>query len=188
MKILTALCAFLCTTAVMAETIEIIQPYARSASPNAKSGAAFMIINNTGEKDVTLTGGETEYAERAEIHTHNMTDDGIMKMMEVEGGLVVPAGQCVTLSRGGYHVMLLGLTKPILDGETFELALNFENIEPIKVDIKIDREFVQPEESVLPEGQESCLNAMGSMKHSVDHMKDMDHSDMNDHDMEHEHH
>lgn len=50
---------------------------------------------------------------------------GGMTMREV-AAIPVPAGEEVRLEPGGYHVMLLGLTEPLLAGDTFEIELEFE--------------------------------------------------------------
>lgn len=171
MKVLSTIGAFLCATTALGQSIEIMDAYARSAGESAKAGGAFMIINNTGEEDVTLIGGQTDYAARTEIHTHAMTAEGVMKMSKVEGGLKIPAGQCVALARGGYHVMMMGLTKPMIDGDMMKLSLEFENADPVDFEVKIDSQFEEPAEPMLPEGRDNCLNAK-------DAMTDMDHSKM----------
>jgi copper(I)-binding protein len=50
-----------------------------------------------------------------------------MVMRELEGGLVLGAGETVTLQPGGYHLMMLGLVEPLTVGSTFDIQLVFEN-------------------------------------------------------------
>jgi copper(I)-binding protein len=64
-------------------------------------------------------------------------EDGVAKMREVEGGIPVPAGESVTLEPGGLHVMLMGLSKPLAEGETAPLTLRFESGAEIAVDAPI---------------------------------------------------
>ena len=52
--------------------------------------------------------------------------DNIMRMERVEG-LEVSAYSRVLLKPGGYHVMLMGLAKPLIKGQSFMLSLTFEN-------------------------------------------------------------
>lgn len=123
----------------LAGDIQIEHPYARAASPIAKSGAAFMQITNTGAVDDTLIAASTEIAMRPELHTHIM-EDGIAKMREVEGGIPVPAGGMTMLKRGGYHVMLMGLTQPLVHGETVTITLVFEHAGEMVIEIPVDNE------------------------------------------------
>lgn len=50
-----------------------------------------------------------------------------MVMRELAGGLVLGAGETVTLQPGGYHLMLLGLVEPLTMDSTFDIQLVFEN-------------------------------------------------------------
>lgn len=117
-------------------------PYARASSPAAQVGAAFMVITNSGDADDRLVSATTEAAKRVELHTHVITD-GIAKMMEVEEGFVVPAHGEVLLQRGGYHVMMMGLTAPFVQGETIILHLEFENAGMVMLEVEIDNERME---------------------------------------------
>ncbi|NKX43415.1 copper chaperone PCu(A)C [Roseicyclus persicicus] len=120
--------------------MQVDDPYARAGSPMAQSGAAFMAITNATGTDDRLVGATSDIAERAELHTHVQTAEGVMQMREVEGGIPLPAGETVTLERGGLHVMFLGLTRPMLQGETFELTLEFETAPPLTITVPVDLE------------------------------------------------
>lgn len=119
-------------------SIMIHDAYARAASPAAKAGAAFMEIMNHGDTDDRLIGATTDAAVRVELHTHIDAGDGVMQMREVEGGIMIPAGDMHVLKRGGDHVMMMGLTAPFVDGEAIEVTLTFENAGELTVEIPID--------------------------------------------------
>ena len=119
--------------------INVEDPYARASSPAAQVGAAFMVITNSGDADDRLISATTEAAKRVELHTHVITD-GIAKMMEVEEGFVVPANGEVLLQRGGYHVMMMGLTAPFVQGETITLNLVFEVAGEVALEVAVDNE------------------------------------------------
>ncbi len=123
----------------MAGTIEIEDAYARAASPVAKTGAAFMHISNNGDVDDRLVAVKTDVARTPELHTHIM-EDGVAKMREVPEGFVIPAHGTTVLKRGGLHIMLMGLTKPFIQGETITLTLVFEKAGEITVEVPIDNE------------------------------------------------
>jgi copper(I)-binding protein len=60
-----------------------------------------------------------------EVHEVVMSD-GEMKMQPKEGGIVIAAGSSVALEPGGLHVMLMNLSKAILDGDEVTVTLDFE--------------------------------------------------------------
>lgn len=122
-----------------AESIEIVAPYARSASPTAKTGAAFMQIVNHGEAD-RLTGASSPAADLVQLHTHMESDEGVMKMVHVEEGFDLSAGETLSLERGGKHVMLMGLTAPLEQGATVSVTLTFEKAGDMVLDVPVDLE------------------------------------------------
>ena len=60
-----------------------------------------------------------------------------MRMQAVQGGIEVPAGGQVELKPGGYHVMLIGLTRDLTDGEKFPLTLQFEKGGEVTVEAEV---------------------------------------------------
>ena len=122
-----------------AQDIQIEDAYARAASPIAKSGATFMHIMNMGDIDDRLVAVTTDVAMMPELHTHIM-EDGIAKMREVEGGFEILAGEATILERGGLHIMLMGLTRPLLHGEVITLTLIFEKSGEMTIEVPVDNE------------------------------------------------
>jgi copper(I)-binding protein len=74
----------------------------------------------------------TAIAGKVEIHEMGMTD-GVMRMREIEGGLVIPAGETVALEPGGNHIMFMGLTNPLEKGAMVEVTLQFEKAGEVMV-------------------------------------------------------
>ncbi|MCF6304789.1 MAG: copper chaperone PCu(A)C [Rhodobacteraceae bacterium] len=130
---------------VFAEIV-ISDAYARSASPNAKSGAAFMQIMNTGDTDDRLIDVRSDAAKRSELHTHIM-ENGVAHMIHVEEGFAIPAAGMIMLERGGKHVMLMGLNGPFVDGESITVTFVFEQAGEMDVEIVIDLERM-PEQAM----------------------------------------
>ncbi|GIX15744.1 MAG: hypothetical protein KatS3mg118_3703 [Paracoccaceae bacterium] len=114
--------------------ISVTDAYARSANP--RSGAVFMVIRNSGTAE-RLVGARTEVARRAELHDH-VSENGIMRMVAIEGGIEIPADGVVELKRGGRHVMLMGLVAPLADGDRFPLTLLFADGREITVEVPVD--------------------------------------------------
>ncbi|MBF9045353.1 copper chaperone PCu(A)C [Rhodobacterales bacterium HKCCE4037] len=132
--------AFAVLPAIASAHMIIEDAYARAASPVAQSGAAFMTIFNHSDRDDRLIGVTSDAAERLELHTHIQEESGVMRMVEVEEGFEIPAGETILLQRGGYHVMMLGLTSPLEQGEEIEITFTFEHADPVTQTIVVDNE------------------------------------------------
>jgi len=126
--------------ALAAAHVVVEDPYAIVSSPVAQSGAAFMSIYNHNDFDDVVIGASSDVAERVELHTHIQTDAGVMRMVELEEGIPMAAEETVVLARGGLHVMLLGLTRPLEHGDSFMLTLEFESSDPVTIEVPVDLE------------------------------------------------
>lgn len=120
--------------------IVIDDPYARVSRPNAPTGAAFMVISNTGETADRLVAASSDVAKRVELHTHIDQGDGIMKMVELEEGIPIAAGESHLMVRGGDHVMFMGLVEPLEQDGTVTVTLTFEQAGDVLVTIPVDNE------------------------------------------------
>ena len=127
----------LLSTAALAE-ITVKDPYVRSSTPNSPTGAAFMMLMNTGDADDRLVAASSDVAGRVELHTHTEDANGVMRMGEVEGGIPVPAGETVMLKRGGLHVMFMGLTAPLVQDSEIDVTLTFEKAGDMQIKITVD--------------------------------------------------
>ena len=122
----------------LAEGITIQDPYARVSTMMSKSGAAFMVIENTGATDDRLISAASDVAEKVELHTHKEDAQGVMQMLEVPEGFAIPAGGSHALARGGDHVMFLGLTRSLAQGDLVTLSLTFEKAGTVTVEVPVD--------------------------------------------------
>ena len=66
-------------------------------------------------------------------------DMGAMVMQQIMA-LDLPAGQTVNLEPGGYHVMLIDLAEPLVEGESFEVTLDFAEAENLTVEVVVRTE------------------------------------------------
>lgn len=128
----------LMATSAFAEGLMVKDPYARAARPNAPTGAAFMKLINHSDQDITLMGVSSDVAKRVELHAHIDNGEGVMQMSEIEGGITIPAGEMHMMNRGGDHVMMMGLTQSLVDGETISVTFEFENGAEMVVEIPVD--------------------------------------------------
>lgn len=120
--------------------IIITDPYARASRPNAPTGAAFMVIENTGETADRLLSAKSDVAKRVELHTHIDQGDGVMKMTEIEDGIDIAAGGSHAMQRGGDHVMFMGLNDSLEQGGEVSVTLVFEQAGEVIVAIPVDNE------------------------------------------------
>ncbi|OYU17514.1 MAG: copper-binding protein [Rhodobacteraceae bacterium PARR1] len=134
--------ALMIATAALAqehpEEMHIHDVYARSNGSIGGSGAVFFMIHNNTETDDRLIAVSTDVAEKAELHTHIESADGVMQMTQIEGGIVLPSGEMHELARGGDHVMLMGLTRALKDGDTIALTLTFEKAGEVQIEATVD--------------------------------------------------
>lgn len=136
--ILAACAAAVFAIPALAGDIMVKDPYARSSGKSAKSGAAFMMLMNQGDTDDRLIAASSDAAARVELHTHKENADGVMQMMEVKEGFPIPAGGMHGLQRGGDHVMLMGLTAPLEQGDIVTLTLTFEKAGDMTIEVPVD--------------------------------------------------
>ncbi|EKE68235.1 copper chaperone PCu(A)C [Oceanibaculum indicum] len=116
--------------------VEATNVWARATPPGAKNGAAYMTLTNDTAKADRLIDAASDVAARVEIHTHLM-ENGVMRMRQVEGGVDVEPGTPVVFQPGGLHIMLMGLKKQLVPGETFELVLTYSNAGKVKVTAEV---------------------------------------------------
>lgn len=126
------------TLPARAGDIMVMEPYARSSSAKAVSGAAFMTIKNNTDSDDQLIDVYSDVAKKTELHTHIETDEGIMQMRHVPEGFPVPKGGTIELKRGGHHVMFMGIIDSFEQGDMIPLTLVFKNAGEVVIDVPVD--------------------------------------------------
>ncbi len=123
-------------SAVSAQTgqLEVSNAWARATPGKSAIGAAYVTIHSpTADK---LVAASTPVAKKAELHTMSMS--GMVMKMRPVASIDIPAGQAVTLQPGGYHIMLVGLAKPLKTGQTFPLTLTFEKAGSRTVNVAVE--------------------------------------------------
>lgn len=110
--------------------------FARATLPNAPVGGGFVTITNKGAVDDRLVAVTSPAAGEVQLHQMAMEGD-VMKMRELPDGIPVPAGETVTLQPGGLHMMLMGLTGPLVEGTSFPATLTFEKAGTVTVELSV---------------------------------------------------
>ncbi len=99
------------------------------------NSAVYFLIRNHGGAADRLTGGNTPAAAAVEIHESRMVGD-VMRMRKVHG-LDLPPGGTVELKPGGLHIMLLGLTESLVEGEGIDPTLRFQRSGDLAITVPV---------------------------------------------------
>jgi copper(I)-binding protein len=142
--------------------ISITDPWARPALAGGNSAVYFVIENGSGSDDV-LVSASTDSAAVVELHDVVMVevsggDDEMSGNEESGGGMAgegemgggamqmvrqanvpVPAGGQVIFQPGSFHVMLIGLTDDLMEGESLTLKLVFEQAGEITLTVPVEQ-------------------------------------------------
>jgi len=118
-------------------TLTIGHPWARATPAGAKVAGAFLSVENKSDMPDRLIQVSIEGAKTTEIHQMLM-EDGMMKMRPMANGLDVPAGTKTELKPGSYHLMLMGLAAPLVEGQKIKGVLTFEKAGTIEVEFKVE--------------------------------------------------
>jgi len=135
--------------------VTVSEAWVRGTVPGQSETGAFMRIKST--KALKLLGVSSPVAKKVEIHKMEM-DQGVMRMRPMSG-LEIPANSSVALEPGSYHVMLIGVTKPLVKGQKVPMTLEFQNMDGKKSSTEIQAE-VRP----LNEAH-SDMKMQSDMKH-----------------------
>ena len=109
--------------AAQADGVTITDAWVKSAESGMS--AAFGELSNTGSADVTVVSATTKASSMIELHETVENDSGEMVMREKDGGFVIPAAGSFMLEPGGNHIMLMGLTAPLVAGDDVTVTLTF---------------------------------------------------------------
>ena len=142
----TPFCAFALTVALLAsapamardytlKSLTIVNPNARATPPGARTGGAYLTIENRGKDNDQLIRAASPVADSTELHTMRMEGD-VMRMRAVTS-IGIPAGATMSLAPGGYHVMFIGLKKPLVAGQSVPLKLTFAKAGTVDVEVTV---------------------------------------------------
>lgn len=106
-------------------------------SPMASNvSAGFLTITNNGTEDDTLIKATAEISDNVQLHNMKMEGD-VMKMYEMEGGIVIPAGQTVELKPRSLHIMFMGVTAQPKEGDMIKGTLVFEKAGTAEIEYQV---------------------------------------------------
>src|SRR5271165_397893 len=136
-KLLAFAASLALASAALAQTnqLDVSDAWARASPGKAENGVAYLTIRSpTPDR---LVAASSPVAKKAELHTMEMA--GMVMKMRPLAGLDIPAGQPVTLKPGGEHIMLMGLNRPLREGQSFPLILTFEKAGARAVTVAVEK-------------------------------------------------
>jgi copper(I)-binding protein len=116
--------------------LDIANPWSRATPKGASVAAGYMKITNTGAAPDRLVSGSSDIAPALEVHEMKM-ENGVMKMRLVTGGLQIKPGETIELKPGSFHVMFVGLKKPLTVGDHIHARLVFEKAGAVDVEYDV---------------------------------------------------
>ena len=111
--------------------LEVTQAWSRPAAAGT-NGAGFMTVTNHGKAADVLRSIASPAAEKVEMHKTSMAN-AIMSMKRLDAGLPLAPGESVTFAPGGYHLMLVRLTRALKTGDVVPATLTFASGARLKV-------------------------------------------------------
>jgi hypothetical protein len=143
------------------------------AMGSGSNSAAYMTLVNESDTPDALIRASTDAAETVELHTVVM-EDGVMMMRPVTQ-IDLPASGEAELRPGGFHVMLLGITDDLEEGETVDLTLTFENAGEMNISapVRTGPAMDDMDDMGGDEGEMDDMDEMDNTDATTDTMDDM---------------
>ena len=117
-------------------SIEIHRPWARQALESPERAGGFFTLINTGSEPDRLIAASSPAAGKIEIHAIKVLGPDIG--MRPRDSLAAPAGVTVTLQPRGYHLLLIDLGAPLVQGARLAVTLVFEKAGSIDVECLVE--------------------------------------------------
>jgi len=139
--VFAALATLLFVTSARADDVKagdlvISQAWSRATPGGAKTGGGYLTIENKGTTPDKLIGASADFAGKIEVHEMT-TNNGVMKMRPVEGGLTIDPGKTVKLAPSGLHLMMMDLKSPLKQGDKLPVTLQFEKAGKVTVTLDV---------------------------------------------------
>jgi iron complex transport system substrate-binding protein len=129
--------------------VEIGSGWARPTAPGTTVGAGYLEIRNLGAVADRLVGASSPRATRVEMHESHL-EGGIARMRAV-AGLALPAGASLRFEPGALHLMLVGLTAPLVAGQRLPIVLRFERAGAVATTLEVREPAAPPAATPVPQ-------------------------------------
>lgn len=118
--------------------VDVKSAWARPTVAGQLGTGAFMHL--TSKDGARVIGASSAVAGVVEIHEMKV-ESNVMQMRPISA-LELPPGRTVELKRGGHHMMLMDLKRPLVDGDKITVELRIETrdkklvTQPVEVEIR----------------------------------------------------
>lgn len=153
--------AVLFALGAQAKDVKVNDAWSRATAPGQDSGMVQAVI--TSKKAAQLVGASCKCANSVELHSM-VTEGGMMKMRQVES-IDLPAGQAVDLGAQGYHLMLIGLKKPLQEGKKLAVTLQLRQADGKMKKVKVNAKVRGMTDGKPQAGNEHMEQHQETMKH-----------------------
>lgn len=119
------------------DSVRVQDPWIREAPPVAKVLAAYMKIENVGDDAQVLKGVSSPEFEHVMLHGSRI-EDGVAEMFHLDQVEIQP-GETAVFEPGGNHFMLMGLKRPLRDGDNAVLNLDFGDGGTVSISVSVRR-------------------------------------------------
>jgi len=123
------------------KTLEIVHPWCVETEDTANSVVVSMTIRNTGSKPDRLLRVSAPNTAKTELRSGVRPDAEANVISSVRA----ESKSEVTLKRGGPHILLTGMKKPLGAYDTFPMTLTFERAGKIEIEVMVEeKSIVEP--------------------------------------------
>lgn len=117
--------------------IRIEAPRATPTRGEVRVNAGYFLLRNAGAGPDRLLSAASPDARQVQLHTH-VTAGGVARMVEVTGGIEIPAGGSVRFAPGGYHLMIFDPARPLSLGDRLPVVLTFQRAGEVQVVLPVE--------------------------------------------------
>jgi len=117
--------------------LEIVHPWC--IETETTTAAVYMTVKNSARQGDRLLRASTTIADKTELHALEAVSGGAQKNATSFGA---KGGGELILRRGGSHILLTGLKKPLGAYDSFVMTLVFERAGSVEVEVQVEEASV----------------------------------------------
>jgi len=111
--------------ATAAESLTVTDAWVKATDTDMTGG--FGLLENTGDAPITIERASADFAGMIELHETVQNEGGEMVMQPKKGGFVIEPGDTLALEPGADHLMIMGLSEPLVSGTDLTVSLDFSD-------------------------------------------------------------
>lgn len=108
--------------------------WVREMPKSRQTTAGYLTLHNRGKMDRTFIKVTSTFSEKSELHLMK-EEYGVMKMLPLSDGIIIPSGSKIHLKPGGMHIMFLGNKVPLKVSEKHKINIMFQNKENMVIEM-----------------------------------------------------